>query len=135
QVQRLLLIAILSASLLIAHPVRAQKQNDWPQASAEQNGLDTAILQKMEGSIRSAEFKKIGSVLIARHGKLVYEAYFDGDANTLRDTRSAGKSITGALIGIEITEHKLNGVDARVLELLPDHARKIHNPDPPKSKI
>ena len=134
QVQRLLLIAILSASLLIAHPVRAQKQNDWPQASAEQNGLDTAILQKMEGSIRSAEFKKIGSVLIARHGKLVYEAYFDGDVNTLRDTRSATKSITDVLFGIALREKKLN-IDARVLDLLPDHARRLQNPDPRKQKI
>lgn len=134
QVQRLLLIAILSASLLIAHPVRAQKQNEWPQGSAEQNGLDPAILQKMEASIRSGEFKKIGSVLIARHGKLVYEAYFDGDANTLRDTRSATKSITDVLFGIALREKKLN-IDARVLDLLPDHARRLQNPDPRKQKI
>jgi len=135
QVQRLLLIAILSASLLlIAHPANAQKQNEWPQGSAEQNGLDPAILQKMEASIRSGEFKKIGSVLIARHGKLVYEAYFDGDANTLRDTRSATKSITDVLFGIALREKKLN-IDARVLDLLPDHARRLQNPDPRKQKI
>ena len=54
----------------------------------------------MESSIRSGDFKKIGSVLIARHGKPIYEAYFDGDASTLRDTRSATKSITDVLVGI-----------------------------------
>src|SRR5437763_7366879 len=135
QVQRLLLIAILSASLLlIAHPANAQKQNEWPQGSAEQNGLDPAVLQKMEASIRSGEFKKIGSVLIARHGKLVYEAYFDGDANTLRDTASETKSITGGLFGIALREKKLN-IDARVLDLLPDHAPRLQNPDPRKQKI
>ena len=72
---------------------------------------------------------------MSRHGKLVYEGYFDGDANTLRDTRSATKTITGALTGIAIREKKLAGVDARVLELLPERARRIQNPDPRKSKI
>lgn len=115
-------------------PTQAQTL-DWVTAPSSNNGVSTAKLQALESAVRSGEFKKIGSVLIARHGKLVYETYFDGDASTLRDTRSAGKSITGALIGIAITEHKLNGVDARVLELLPDHARKIQNPDPRKSKI
>jgi len=54
-------------------------------------------------------------VLIARHGKLAYEGYFEGDAATLRDTRSATKSITDVLIGISIDEHKLSGLDAKVL--------------------
>jgi len=89
----------------------------------------------MEKAIRSGEFKKIESVLIARHGKLVYEAYFEEDASTLRDTRSATKSITDVLIGIAIGEKKLSGVDARILTVLPERARKMQNPDPRKDKI
>ena len=89
----------------------------------------------MEAAIRSGEFKKIGSVLITRRGKLVYESYFDGDASTLRDTRSATKSIADILIGIAIAEKKLSGVDARILALLPERARKMQNPDPRKDKI
>jgi CubicO group peptidase (beta-lactamase class C family) len=89
----------------------------------------------MDAAIRSQEFKKIGSVLIARHGKLAYEGYFDGDASTLRNTRSATKSITDVLVGIAIGEGKLSGVDARVLSLLPERARKMQNPDPRKAGI
>ena len=98
-------------------------------------GLSAEPLAAMEKAIRAGDFKKIGSVLIARHAKLVYEAYFDGDATTLRDTRSATKSISDILIGIAIEEKKLSGVDARVLALLPERARKIQNPDPRKDKI
>jgi CubicO group peptidase (beta-lactamase class C family) len=98
-------------------------------------GLSAAPLTDMEKAIRAGEFKKIGSVLIARHGKLVYEAYFDGDAATLRDTRSATKSITDILVGIAIGEKKLSGVDARVLSYLPERARKMQNPDPRKEEI
>ncbi len=92
-------------------------------------------LHDMDSAIRAGEFKKIGSVLVARHGKLVFEDYFDGDASTLRDTRSATKSITGVLVGIAIGEKKLTGVDTRVLALLPERARKMQNPDPRKHKI
>jgi hypothetical protein len=75
---------------------------DWPTTSAAETGLSESRLRILDTAIRSGEFKKIGSVLIARHGKLAYEAYFDGDAATPRDTRSATKSITDALIGIAI---------------------------------
>ena len=56
----------------------------------------------MEAAIRGGEFKRVGSVAIARHGKPVYEAYFDGDAATLCDTRSATKSLASALTGLAI---------------------------------
>jgi len=107
----------------------------WPTASAAESGLSDARLRALDAAMRSGEFKKIGSVLVARHGKLVYEGYFDGDAATLRDTRSATKSITDVLIGIAIDEHKLSGVDAKILALLPERAHKIQNPDPRKSAI
>jgi CubicO group peptidase (beta-lactamase class C family) len=109
--------------------------NGMPSASPDANGISIDKLRAMEGAVQAGGFKKIGSVAIARHGKLVYEAYFDGDANTLRDTRSATKSITDILIGIALDEKKLRGVDARVLQLLPEHARKLQNPDPRKEKI
>jgi hypothetical protein len=117
----------LSADCLaqLAAPAIPESMKDgWPTASPESAGISSKPLQDMETAVRAGEFKKIGSVLIARHGKLVYEGYFDGDVNSLRDTRSATKSITGALIGIAIDEKKLSGVDARVLQLLPEHARK-----------
>jgi CubicO group peptidase (beta-lactamase class C family) len=110
----------------------------YPAASQAQPaaaGIDAAKLETMERAIRAGEFKKIGSVLVARHGKLVYEGYFDGDAATLRDTRSATKSITGVLAGIAIRERKLAGVNVRVLDLLPERAHKLQNPDPRKANI
>lgn len=124
--------------LCFAFPSNAPAQasnHGWPRASAVDSGLSEAKLRSLEAAIRSGEFKKIGSVLIARHGKLVYEGYFDGDAATLRNTRSATKTITGTLIGLAIAERKLSGVDAKILELLPERARKIQNPDARKAAI
>lgn len=98
-------------------------------------GLLDTKLRSMSAAVRSEQFKKIGSILVARHGKLAYEDYVDGDASTLRDTRSATKSITSALVGIAIQERKLTGVGARILALLPAHARRLQNPDPRKAAI
>src|ERR1700690_752820 len=119
---------------LLFTSIVALSQSSAP-VSADTVGLSGTRLRALDTAIRSGEFKKIGSVLVARHGKLVYEAYFDGDAATLRDTRSATKSITDVLLGIALDDHKLSGVDARILSLLPERARKIQNPDPRKSAI
>src|SRR5438445_9412635 len=116
---------IFAVLLLVA---TAFGQSDWQRATPESAGLDTNRLNAMEAAITAGEFKKIGSVLIARHGELVYEKYFDGDAATLRDTRSATKSITSLLVGLAIQDKKLADVHARILNLLPEHRRKLQNP-------
>src|SRR5271167_40101 len=118
-----------------SHPSTDARQDGLVIAAPESEGVAYKTLRDMEATIRAGEFKKIGSVLVARHGKLVYEGYFDGDASTPRDTRSATKSITDVLVGIAIGEKKLSGVDARVLALLPDRARNLQNPDPRKDQI
>ena len=131
---------LLSCRALLSQTPASSKSSPtlddgWPQASPAQSGLSEVKLSALEADIRSGKFVKIGSVLIARHGKLVYEGYFDGDAATLRDTRSATKSTTDALVGIAIDEGKLSGVNAKILPLLPEHAQKLQNPDPRKSAL
>jgi CubicO group peptidase (beta-lactamase class C family) len=97
-------------------------------------GMSAALLARMEQSIRGGEFQQITSVLLARDGKLIYERYFDGDAATLRNTRSATKTVTGMLVGLAIERGMLRGVDAPVLEFFPDK-QPLQNPDPRKAQI
>jgi CubicO group peptidase (beta-lactamase class C family) len=103
---------------------------DWPRATPADVGIDAGRLQAMEAAAARGEFPKLGSVLVARHGKLVYERYFEGDAQTLRDTRSATKSITSALVGLAHVDPS-----ARVLTLLRERARKVQNRDPRKDRM
>ncbi len=63
----------------------------------------------------------------------MYEHYFEGDAATLRDTRSATKSITAILTGIAVNDKKISGVSAPVLSFFP--GRKMQNEDPRKAQI
>ncbi len=95
----------------------------------------SARLSAMETAIRAGEFKKITSVLIAKNGTPVFEAYFNGaDATTLHNTRSATKTITGMLVGIAIDKGMLSGVPAPILPFFPDR-QPLQNPDPRKAKI
>lgn len=129
---------LLSSAVLSVSPASAQTKSTsgaWSQLAPSEAGLSEEKLRAMSAAVRSDAFKKIGSILIARHGKLVYEDYIDGDASTLRDTRSATKSITDILVGIAIGQHELSGTDAKVLSFLPDRARRMQNPDPRKSAI
>jgi CubicO group peptidase (beta-lactamase class C family) len=103
------------------------------QAPAAPGKLDASRLAAMEEAVGTGQFKKIGSVLVARDGKILYEHYFDGDGATLRNTRSATKTITGMLVGIA-ADHKMLRTDTRVLDLFPER-RRMQNPDPRKERI
>jgi CubicO group peptidase (beta-lactamase class C family) len=107
----------------------------WVEGSLEAAGLSAAPLRRMEAAVRSGEVVKVSGVLIARHGKLIYERYFGGNtAASLLDTRSATKTVTGMLIGIAIDQGLLPGVDAPVLSFFHD-MEPVKNPDARKQKI
>ena len=50
----------------------ASKSEEWVTSDPESVGMSTKPLRDMEEAIRAGQFKKIGSVLVARRGKLVY---------------------------------------------------------------
>lgn len=136
----LCILSLFSACLCVtaqAPPAsdRSAASSEWRTGQPEVEGISADPLKKMEAAIRSGDLKKITSVLIARHGKLVYENYFNGsNADTLQDTRSATKSITDMLIGIAIDQKILPGVSAPILPFFPDK-QPLENPDARKSKI
>ncbi len=141
-----MLILLVLAWFALAHSAPAaqggqvaapppDRQDGWPIATLASARISAARLQAMEGAIRSGEFKKITSVVLARQGKLVYEAYFDGsDPATPRNTRSATKTITGMLVGVAIDRGLLPGVDAPILPFFADK-KPFENPDLRKEKI
>lgn len=137
-----LAVVSLHAVLLIA-PLLVQAQggyapppmarDGWPTSRASSVELSEDRLGAMGAAVRSGEFGQITSVLVARNGQLVYEDYFHGSAATLRNTRSATKSVTGMLIGLAIERGSLSGIEARVLSIL--GRQPLENPDPRKAQI
>ena len=81
------------------------------------------------------EFGRITSVVIAKDGELVHEQYTDGDAETLRNTRSCTKTVLSIVVGAAISRGLLDGgVEAKVADLLGAPSALLY-PDVRKSAI
>lgn len=112
-----------------------QDVGQWETVSPARAGLSPERLAAMAAAIRADQFKAVTSVLVARHGSLAYEAYFDaGGAEAGRNTRSATKTVTGMLVGIAVDRGALPGVQARVMDFL-KLQRSPESPDPRKAAI
>jgi len=117
-----------------AVPVGAD--DGWEVASLRDEAMDPAPLEQMMGVMARTEGHNIHAVLIFRNGKLVFEEYFEGylyssnppgsDGDLVRYDRetdhylaSVSKSITSVILGAAVKEGLLDGVDQRVVDLLP----------------
>jgi CubicO group peptidase (beta-lactamase class C family) len=109
--------------------------DDWPIGDLNKSEISSDQLQRMEAAIKAGDFQQVTSVLVAQHGRLVYEAYFDDPgADEVRNTRSATKTVTGMLVGIAIDLGFLAGVATPILPFFTDK-KPLQHPDPRKGNI
>lgn len=96
---------------------------DAPRATI---GLDSALLAQAFDS--ASRMPRLRSLLVARHGDLIREEYYNGaSADGRANIKSASKSIISALVGIAIAEGHLTGLDQTVAPFFPDYVEA--NPD------
>lgn len=88
----------------------------------------------MEAAIDRGDVPQTTSLLVIQDGATVYERYWQANADTQHNTRSATKSITALATGIAIGAHKLPSVDAPAFAYLADLA-PIANDTPAKQAI
>jgi CubicO group peptidase (beta-lactamase class C family) len=115
--------------------VPAKLDDGWTIASPESVRVDGARLCGIADRLRLTD-SNVHAVLVARHGKLVFEQYFAGidqpwgraegpydyDATTKHDMRSASKSIVSLLVGIAIDRRLIAGVNEPVVKFFPEYA-------------
>lgn len=82
----------------------AASDDGWQTARLRDVGLDETKIAELIDSViakpQSLRSPRLQALLIARHGRLVLDDYFDGfDARRPHDVRSAGKSITTLMVG------------------------------------
>jgi CubicO group peptidase (beta-lactamase class C family) len=81
------------------------------------NLLDSIALTANNGTYPNLE-----GVTITQRGKLIYENYFHGSGkDSLHDTRSSFKSVTGVLIGIAIDKGFIKNVREKVYAFFPEY--------------
>lgn len=122
-ISRLTLGAVGSA-LLVCTSGFAQ-DFDWQEGDA----------QRLTDIIMADTYGRVSSLWIEQNGQVIYEHYFDEtDANTLHNTRSAGKSVTSALVGAAIDDGLIESVDAKAATFF-DDLRPFANTDHRKEEI
>jgi CubicO group peptidase (beta-lactamase class C family) len=120
--------------------VPVKLEDGWRVATAQDVGLDACLLDSMTSAIqRQEEFVNVHAVLIVKGDRLVYEEYFAGEdrrwqgegiesvslsfgPDTLHDIRSAGKSVTSALVGIAVNSGAIESLDQSLLSFFPEHS-------------
>ena len=110
-------------------------EDGWEIASPGNVGMDGARLCTIAARLGQRS-TAVHSVVVVRHGKLVFEQYFAGydqpwgqaegqyefTATTKHDMRSASKSVTSLLVGIAIDRRLIAGVDEPVVKFFSDYA-------------
>lgn len=133
-----MVLAVLTFALcygvtLNARGAESTSSFDWPTASPEEAGLDSAALCEMFDYVHEHDVP-VHSVQIVRHGKLVLDAYFYPYNSDMRhDVASVTKSITSTLIGLAIQKGFIRDVQQPVLGFFPD--RKVANLDADKRSL
>src|SRR5437773_1171302 len=93
----------------------------WRTAAPNQQGMDPQLLGDLDTKV-PAYHSQVRSLLVVRHGYLVYERYWQGyAASDGQEVHSVTKSVVSALVGIALGEGKLKGLDQTVGALLARH--------------
>src|SRR4029453_925538 len=95
--------------------------------------MDPAGLATIPGNVSSLH-PEVRSVLVVRHGYLVYERYWHGvDAADGQELQSVTKSVISALVGIALAERHLESLDQPVAQLLAAHLPHDADPRPARA--
>lgn len=94
---------------------------NWSTSSPKAQGINEEQLNRADKRIRK-NHGNIYSLLVIRHGFLVYEQYYNGaDKDTYNPVYSVTKSVMSALTGIAIRDNLFTGVDQKISEIIPDY--------------
>jgi CubicO group peptidase (beta-lactamase class C family) len=96
----------------------------WPTSTLAAENIDQPAMERLVQSIidmkmDEADAPEIHALLISRHGKLVLEEYFHGfSRDQIHTLRSAGKSISGTVIGAAMHAGAPLRLDSRVYQVM-----------------
>src|SRR5580765_217917 len=109
-------------------------QDGWKIAPPQSVGFDPSRLCQWVEHRVATPMENIHTVLVVRHGELVFERYFTGDdelfgrplgqvaydRTKLHDMCSISKTVTSLLLGIALEQKKVASVDTPVFDYFTD---------------
>jgi CubicO group peptidase (beta-lactamase class C family) len=85
------------------------------------------VLSRLDQHIH-AQLPHLRSLLIARHGRLVFENYYgDASRNGLQNMQSMTKTVSSALVGVALRKGFITSLDNRVVDYLLEYRRVIQD--------
>jgi CubicO group peptidase (beta-lactamase class C family) len=108
---------------------------EWRSIPPGDAGFAPDMAARLDKLIAEKRVWNLHAVVVARHGQLVLERYFEGEdrargrslglvafkRDTLHDLRSVSKSIVGLLYGIALRDDRVPPPEARLLQSFPDY--------------
>jgi CubicO group peptidase (beta-lactamase class C family) len=102
----------------------------WVIASPEQQGFDAARLCAMGKGVKDRTLFEADSIVVVRHGELVYERYFSlpgptptfDPATVKHPGYSMTKSVVSLLVGVAVDRGLIKDLDAPVFSYFPEYA-------------
>lgn len=97
----------------------------WSIATPEQQGLNSEMLGRADKEIHD-NYPNVYSLLVVRHGYLVYEKYYQGmDKNDANPVFSVTKSVMSALTGIALRDGLISSTDQKLSKFFPEYFTQI----------
>lgn len=122
---------------LAAPPAPELRADGWEVATWEEAGMDPTPTALLAEEIRAGDLaEEIEALLIIRHGKLVYEEYFDSryGIDVPHVLNSGTKGVTAMVLGAVVAHGLLSGADVSLADLFPEH-EDLFQADPRKRDI
>ncbi len=139
------LFSLTLAGAVLSSPLAPEtaRAEPWERLAPEAAGFRPNVEERLDAAVQDGRLEGLHSVLVTRHGKLVFERYYEGedqrwgyplgkvtfDAGTKHDLRSVSKSIVGLLYGIALAEGLTPPLDAPIVESFPEYPDLVSDPE------
>jgi CubicO group peptidase (beta-lactamase class C family) len=107
---------------------------EWQVTTPEKQDMDSTTLDRMTSYVQDSGLE-VNSVIVIRHGYIVYEKYFRAPWNKdrIHNIYSCTKSVMGTLVGIAVQQGKIKSLNDKMVDYFPN--RTIQNLDKRKRSI
>jgi len=107
---------------------------EWQVSPPEKQDMDSTALDRITSYVQDSGLE-VDSVVVIRHGYIVYEKYFRPPWNKdrIHNIYSCTKSVMGSLVGIAVQQGKIRSLNDKMLDYFPN--RTIQNLDERKKSI
>lgn len=140
--RRLLIVPVLCCGLGAFLSETPALADEWVMSSPGELGIDADIGALVNQAVRQGDLPNLHAVLVARHGKLAAERYYEGPDErwgqplgevafgpaVKHDIRSISKSIVGLLYGIALDQGKVPILDRPLLDQFPVYQDLAQDP-------